>query len=370
LSGGLDGNGRAVARGEVFDPDVQLFVDPRMMLNDGGRPGVADSLPQNGAIGLSTTTRVTVRFSRPIDVRSANGETVSLSGPDGAVPAQIVAAEGGRLVFVTPRSPLKAESSYEVTLRGLRDGSRAGLDETTIWFGTGPDGGGSDPVVDDEAWQPTDPSRWRTDRPESSWESQPRLDAPPGVTAVSGQVLRLNSRPLANVTLSIGGRSARTDRTGRFLLTNVPSGRQILEIEGETASTPGRKYGFFEVAVPVTAGQTTTLPYTIWMPMLDTAHTVALPSPTTKEVVVTTPFIPGLELHIPPNTVIRGEDGEIVRELSITPIPVDRPPFPLAKNVSVPVYFTIQPGSAHERLRRERRAARLPELSPRATGAE
>ena len=80
---------------------------------------------------------------------------------------------------------------------------------------------------------------------------------------------------------------------------------------------------------------------------LSGAHTVALPSPTTQEVVVTTPFIPGLELHIPPNTVIRGEDGEIVRELGITPIPVDRPSFPLAKNVSVPVYFTIQPGSAY-----------------------
>ena len=37
----------------------------------------------------------------------------------------------------------------------------------------------------------------------------------------------------------------------------------------------------------------------------------------------------------------------MVRELSITPIPVDRPPFPLAKNVSVPVYFTIQPGGAY-----------------------
>jgi len=74
---------------------------------------------------------------------------------------------------------------------------------------------------------------------------------------------------------------------------------------------------------------------------------VVLPSPTTSEVVVTTPFIPGLELHIPPNTVIRGHDGEVVREIGITPIPVDRPPFPLAKNVSVPVYFTIQPGSAY-----------------------
>ena len=349
VTGGVDGNGRRVARSEVFDPAVQLFVDPRVVFNDAGAAGVAESIPQNGAIGLSTTIRIAVRFSRPIDVRSVNSETVALSGPEGAVPGQVVVAEDGRLLFVTPRSALRAESSYELKLRGLSDaGSRAHLDETTIVFSTGPDGGGSpDLAVDDEAWLPTDPSRWRTDRPESSWESQPRLEAAPGITAVSGQVLRLNSRPLANVTLSIGEQSTRTDRTGRFLLTDVPSGRQILEIQGATAGTPGRTYGFFEVSVPVTAGQTNVLPYTIWMPMLDTTHTVTLPSPTTSEVVVTTPFIKGLELHIPPNTVIRGEDGEVVRELSITPIPVDRPPFPLPKNLSVPVYFTIQPGSAY-----------------------
>jgi RHS repeat-associated protein len=349
LNGGVDGNGRRVERSEVFDPGVQLFVDPRIVFNDAAAAGVAESIPQNGAIGLSTTTRVAVRFSRPIDVRSVNNETVSLAGPDGTVSAQVVVAEGGRLLFVTPTSPLRAESSYEMTLRGLSDArSRARLEETTIWFATGPDGGGSpDLAVDDEAWLPTDPSRWRTDRSESSWESQPRLEAAPGVTAVSGQVLRLNSRPLANVTLSIGGQSTRTDRTGRFLLTDLPSGRQILEIKGATAGTPGRTYGFFEVSVQVSAGQTNILPYTIWMPMLDTTHTVTLPSPTTSEVVVTTPFIKGLELHIPPNTVIRGEDGEVVREISITPIPVDRPPFPLPKNLSVPVYFTIQPGSAY-----------------------
>ena len=50
------------------------------------------------------------------------------------------------------------------------------------------------------------------------------------------------------------------------------------------------------------------------------------------------PFIPGLELHIPPDTVIRGEDGKPITELGITGIPVDRPPFPLAKNVEVPAF--------------------------------
>jgi Domain of unknown function (DUF6531) len=33
--------------------------------------------------------------------------------------------------------------------------------------------------------------------------------------------------------------------------------------------------------------------------------------------------------------------------LSITPLPVDRPPFPLPPGVRVPVYFTIQPGGSY-----------------------
>lgn len=72
-----------------------------------------------------------------------------------------------------------------------------------------------------------------------------------------------------------------------------------------------------------------------------------MPSPTTREVVVTTPYIPGLELHLPPQTRLEGEDGRPVTQVSLTPIPVDRPPFPLPTNVAVPTYFTAQPGGAY-----------------------
>jgi hypothetical protein len=95
------------------------------------------------------------------------------------------------------------------------------------------------------------------------------------------------------------------------------------------------------------AGRTTALTYTIWMPRTDKAREVKLDSPTQREVVVTTPKIPGLELHLQPGTTIKDEAGQTVTEVSITPIPVDRPPFPLPLGVEVPVYFTIQPGGAY-----------------------
>ncbi len=83
------------------------------------------------------------------------------------------------------------------------------------------------------------------------------------------------------------------------------------------------------------------------MPVIDTANAVKIESPTRRETVITTPRMPGLELHLPPGTVITDDHGKPVRELSITPIPVDRPPFPLPVGVQVPLYFTIQPGGAY-----------------------
>src|SRR5262249_29042899 len=191
---------------------------------------------------------------------------------------------------------------------------------------------------------------WRTDRPPSPWEALPPLTAPPGVTAIAGGVLTLDGLPLPRVTLGVeGDAKTESDGTGRFLLILRASGtgRRVLQIDGKPASHPGRQYGFYEYGLTVQVGITNVLPFTIWQPKLDTAHQVTIPSPTSGEVVITTPWIPGLELHLPPGTTIRGEDGRPVTTVGITAIPVDRPPFPLAKNVVVPVYFTIQPGSAY-----------------------
>src|SRR5262249_7756373 len=153
--------------------------------------------------------------------------------------------------------------------------------------------------------------------------------------------------PLAGVTVSMDGVTATTDAAGRFLLPGVRAGEGELMIDGRTASASGARYGVFEAGVETTKGLTTDLPFTIWMPEIDWAHRVDIASPTTSEVVVTTPDIPGLEVHIPPGTVIRDTDGTVVHRVSITAIPIDRPPFPLPlMGVQVPVYFTIQPGGA------------------------
>jgi RHS repeat-associated protein len=201
-----------------------------------------------------------------------------------------------------------------------------------------------------EEWVPAEYNLhgdWSTQRAGTAPQEVEPPRAKPGITALSGRVLTLDAKPLPHVTLAIKDEAVTTDSNGQFLLTHVAPGHRKLVIDGRSANRPGKTYGVFEVGVDIKPGRTNVLPYTIWMPKLDTAHTIRIASPTDKEVRVTTPYIPGLEILIPAGTTIRDREGKPVTEIGITPIPVDRPPFPMPENLNVPVYFTLQPGGAY-----------------------
>ena len=228
------------------------------------------------------------------------------------------------------------------------------------------------PETDDESWTPGARNyhgNWTTGNPHVARRTLPRLpevfaalygtdpalqakapggspSVPAGTTAVAGQVLRLNGKPLAGASLMVGNRTVQTDANGEFLLAGVSPGQQELVIDGSSANHGRRQYGRFEYGMAVVQGKVNALPFVIWMTPLDTAHTLTIPSPTTAETDVSNPAIPGLELKIPAGTVIRDDKGNIVTHLTMTAIPVDQPPFPLP-SLPVPVYFTIQPGGAH-----------------------
>ncbi len=187
---------------------------------------------------------------------------------------------------------------------------------------------------------------WATKNVKSSWQAMPPLKAQAGVTALAGQVLTLDGKPLANVTLQVADKTTRTDGSGRFLLSYLPTGYQVMKLDGRSANSPQATYGIFKIRVNLAAGKTGVLPYTIWMPKLDTEHAVAISGPTKKEIIVTNPNLPGLELRLPPGTFIRDMAGKPVSEISITPIPTSQPPFPLPAGVNVPLFFTIQAGGA------------------------
>jgi len=206
---------------------------------------------------------------------------------------------------------------------------------------------------DPAAWQPPPSSHsgkaWESGEPPSPWTRVGRLQSLYGTTALSGQVLAQNGLPIAGVRVAIEDTyiAAQTDEAGRFLLSGgVPAGHHILVVEGESVAGHQR-YGIYEVGVNLAANRTTILPYTIWLTPLDAAGDRHIDSPTTQERRLTTPQIPGLEVRLPKGTVITDPSGKTVTKLNITAIPVDRPPFPLPAFVSVPLYFTVQPGRAY-----------------------
>jgi RHS repeat-associated protein len=198
---------------------------------------------------------------------------------------------------------------------------------------------------------PVDASTQRDAPADPAPEGSPPLpQAAPGVTAVAGRVLETQGAPLAGVTLRLGQMRATTDKDGLFLLEGVAPGEAVLIIDGRHALARGEAsaadHGLYEARVTALANRTTQLPWVSWLPRIDHDHDVGVSTPTAADIVATTPAVPGLELRIPKGAVLTGLDGEAVTKVGLTPIPINRPPFPLPRNVEVPVYFTAQPGGA------------------------
>jgi RHS repeat-associated protein len=349
-------NGSSLNFGEVFDPVTQHTRLETTKPLPGAQPQLEASIPQDGTTNVPETTLIALRFSEPLNVTTLNNQTITVSEPSSLVNAAVIPAEGGMLAFVTPTSSLAAGTTYTVTINGAFDSTGAPLSPTSISFTTPNDSEHpSSPLSsissgDGDLWTPSITNfegSWRSEHGKSPLQNLPPLSAKPGVTALAGQALRLNGLGLEGVTLQIDDCKTITDETGRFLLTNLTVGHHILLIDGTTANTAHRAYGIFEAGVDIVAGKTTALNYTIWMTRLDTEHTVTIPSPTTSPTVISTPLLPGLELHLAPNTVIQDHNEKIVTQVNITPIPIDQPPFPLPVGVNVPIYFTIQPGDAY-----------------------
>jgi RHS repeat-associated protein len=361
-------NGAGVASGDLFDPATATFRRVGAMPSGphtSDLPQLEASLPTPGAIDVPANSVIGLRFSKPLRMDSVSDATVTLSGPQGTESVRIVPAEGGMLVFVTPSSPLIPGSRYSLVINGSEDLSGFLLPFTRVEFTTtGPlrsapssamraPAARSDYSADHAHHAARSPKpgmrseldefEWkgplREGKPYSRWQDLPPLKAPPGVTALAGQVLRLNGQPLADVTLQIGIQSARTDHTGRFLLKGISSGLQELIMDGSTANQPGRTYGTFNYGVILEDRATTVLPFTIWMPLLDMQHATLLPAPTPHEIVAVTPRIPGLEVRVPAGVILQTDTGPLPM-ISLTQIPVDRPPYPLPPGTTF--FFTPQ----------------------------
>jgi YD repeat-containing protein len=295
--------------------------------------------------------------------------STSMCKPTTNLATQTLPAAGSYTVLVNPAGTNTGSATVTLstvtTLAATRGPAAATAtpDQTATSSGSAPAGPSptarttkpapppANPGSPEENWAPDrlqlrgDP--WLARRPATVWQRLSPLTAPAGTTAVAGQTLTLDGQPLVGVTLRLEGKTAKSDDSGRFVLAGLPSGRHVLVVDGRSASRPGRVFGVFEIGVDLASGKTTALPAAIWMPRLDTTHTQRLIAPTAREVVLTTPKVPGLEVRIPAGSTIRDSDGKVVRELGITAIPVDRAPFPTPAEAPFSMYFTVQPGGAY-----------------------
>ena len=352
IFGGIGKDGIKPDGGEIYDPlkqSLRWASGPAPRQDDQSAPYLTASSPEDNEASVAAGRRIALRFSKSLQAQTVNSETVALNGPPGKVAAKIVPAEDGMLAFITPRKPLLEGTTYTVSINGATDRSGVPLPPISITFTT-------DGTVKQEPapLSPDDgqPPGQRPDALATNSSSAP-LQAAPGVTALAGRVLALNGRPLARVTLQVGEKAVVTDETGRFLLESLTPGRQGLVIRGETASTPGTTYGTFEVLADIDGDKTNVLPYNIWLPALDEAHATRLSASNTRETVVTNPLVPGMEVRIPANSVLRMPPGHGMNlmhgnmthdmtSLAITPMPADRPPFPLPAGLTDAFLFTLQ----------------------------
>jgi hypothetical protein len=228
-------------------------------------------------------------------------------------------------------------------------------------------------AADDEVFMPTPNNyggRWRTGRPlpkaiarqintyvalkgsltyEQAFKARSRegfrrfvkaASAPSGA-GVAGQVLRLNDQPLSDVVVTIGGLSTRSDAEGYFQVNGLAPGRYEIYVDGSKAGGSGREYGKFLFGVDVEPGQKTQLP-PVYLPRIRQQDWVSIPAPIQRDLIVTHPNVPGMEIYIPKGAVLRDREGRIVTQISLVPLPLDRVPFPFPENA--PVYVSVQPG--------------------------
>jgi RHS repeat-associated protein len=196
-------------------------------------------------------------------------------------------------------------------------------------------------------WDPAPGQPWTTGEGASPFEWIRLLRAAEGVTAISGQVLSTDGYPLEGVEVSTDGTLSTTDRFGRFLLQGIAPGNRTLLVDGSAADAGDLRFASFEVGVRALDGRTVELGEVFWMPRLDDTATAVIPAHPRPEVVLQHPAMPGLEVHVRRGSKVTGPDGEPVSKLTLMPVPLDRPPFPVPSGVGTPVYWTLQPGPVH-----------------------
>jgi len=137
LSEGVDGQGRAQSRDQLYDPALRAFAAAApAAASAAGAPRLSGSQPRDRQLDVAADTRLALRFSEPLRAAELNPANVTLLGPGGLAAVQITPAEAGRLLFVTPRQGLRPNAHYSLLIEGVHARNGQPLAPTLIDFAT------------------------------------------------------------------------------------------------------------------------------------------------------------------------------------------------------------------------------------------
>ena len=164
-------------------------------------------------------------------------------------------------------------------------------------------------------------------------------------TRISGIVKSVDDVPLMGATVGIVGstKTVHTDGNGAFALTGIPSGDQMLYIDGATIviQSNDRKYSKTNVAVNIGLGQQNVMERPIYLAplMLDGTQTPVLANSTT---IVTSPNAPGVSLNIPANSA-SFPTGGATGNINISSVSADKSTVPVPESAVPTSVVTLEP---------------------------
>jgi len=166
----------------------------------------------------------------------------------------------------------------------------------------------------------------------------------PADTRLGGVVLDNQGDPVPGTTLRVRGSAATAtaDGEGQFVLTAVPVGEVVLEVDASTTTRPGT-WAHLEFELHTLPGVDNTLEKPIYILPLNLASGRIAGG--AEDVTVTVPEVPGFSL-----TVLAGSatfpDGSPTGLVSVTPVHADKVPMAPGSGMQPRFIVTVQPAGA------------------------
>ncbi|GEM_PF-1317850 len=173
---------------------------------------------------------------------------------------------------------------------------------------------------------------------------------PGTAAAVSGIVLDANAaavgrtRPIVGLTVTIAGSglAARTDARGRFALSGLPAGPQVLAFDAATArpAPGGGSYAGFRRRIDVVAHTVRQLARPVYLPRIETASRTPV-DPGARTVVSNARL--GVTLTVAAGSAVGPDGAPFTGMLSISEVPRGFAPATLPEGVEPGLLVTLQP---------------------------